>query len=96
MPKPRTPRPFSLHFGDGLIAEEATFEGAHHVPALQLLEFTDGQAAGTVSIRFCYFNKTGQFQRSPLLLDEEGIDGLREALELTPRLRALLQRLVAD
>ena len=96
MPRSRTPRPFSLHFGEGVIAEEATFEGPHHVPAFQLLEFTGGDAAGHSSIRFCYFNKTGQFQRSPLLLDEEGIDEMREALRATPKLRALLRRLVED
>ena len=36
------PRPFSLHWGDGSIVEEATYAGEHHEPSLQLLEFDDG------------------------------------------------------
>jgi hypothetical protein len=33
------------------------------------------------------------FQRSPLMLGEDDIDGLREALAATPRLHNLLKRL---
>lgn len=90
----KVPRPFELHWGKGVIAEEASFADEYHEPAIQLLEFTDGPAAGTLSIRFCYFSHSGHFQRSPLLLDEDSIAPLREALAKTPRLRALLQRLV--
>jgi hypothetical protein len=83
-----------MHWGSGQIAEEASFAAEYHEPTIQLLEYTDGEAAGSVSIRFCYYSIDGRFQRSPLMLGEEEIEGLREALERAPRLRALLQRLV--
>lgn len=90
MSERRVPRPFSLHWGSGQIVEEATVVGRYHEPAFQLLEFDDG----SVHVRFCYFDHAGRFQRSPLMLGEREIKGLRRALEKTPRLRALLRRLV--
>jgi len=93
---PAKPRTFSLHWGGGQIVEEARFEAEHHVPALQLLEFTDGEAAGTVSVRFATYDHRGRFQRYPLIVGEQDIDGLRRALRATPRLRALLKQLVVD
>ena len=60
------PRTFDLHWGSGVIAEEVRVEGEYHVPAIQLLEFTEGEAAGTVSLRFCHYDHRGRFQRSPL------------------------------
>ena len=89
----RVPRPFTMHWGAGQIVEEATFEGEHHVPAIQLMEYSDGEAAGTVSIRFAHFNPRGQFQRSPLMIGEAEIDALRDAVARTPRLQALLLRI---
>jgi hypothetical protein len=79
-----------MHWGSGEIVEEATFEGEHHVPAIQLMEYTDGEAAGSVSIRFAHFNHRGQFQRSPLMISDAEIEALRAAVARTPRLRALL------
>ena len=64
MPEPKVPRPFTMHWGNGMITEEARFSGEHHVPAIQLMEYTDGEAAGSWSIRFCSFNHRGAFQRS--------------------------------
>lgn len=90
----KVPRPFAMHWGTGVIAEEAGVTGEWHEPCLQLLEYTDGEAAGSVSIRFCYYSLDGRFQRSPLMLGEVDLDGLRDALKRTPRLRALLQHLV--
>jgi len=86
-----TPRPFDLHWGRGVIAEEATYSGEHHEPALQLLEFEDG----SLSIRFCYYDHAGRFQRSPLVVSNAEIDGLRQALVNTPRLRGLLKELAS-
>src|SRR5690349_8708983 len=91
----KTPRPFAMHWGSGVIAEEASYVGEWHEPSVQLLEYTDGEAAGSLSIRFCYYSLDGRFQRSPLMLGEDEIDGLRAALQRAPRLRAFLQRLVA-
>jgi hypothetical protein len=88
------PRPFEMHWGAGNIVEEATWTGPHHEPTIQLMEYEDGEAAGSVTLRFCSYNHNGQFQRSPLMVDEEAIAGLREALRKTPRLRKLLKQLV--
>jgi hypothetical protein len=92
----KLPRPFTMHWGSGLITEEARFEGEHHVPAIQLMDYTEGEAAGSWTIRFCSFNHRGAFQRSPLILSEEDIAQMREALKKTPRLREILRLLVAD
>ena len=90
--KSRTiPRPFELHWGSGVIAEEATCAGEHHEPAIQLLDFDEGYS----SIRFCWYDHAGRFQRSPLIVGNAKIAGLRVAVETTPRLRALLKELVS-
>jgi len=44
----RIPRDFNLHWGKGQIVEEASIQGEHHQPSVQLLEFQDG----STSIRF--------------------------------------------
>ena len=87
-------RPFSYRWGIGYVAEQAQVEGQHHVPTLQLLRYTDGEAAGQVSLRFCHYGHNGRFQRSPLLMSPEEIDTMGEAVRQTPALRALLLRLV--
>ena len=83
-------RRFALHWGEGIVAEEARVEGEHHDPALQLLEFDNGDLA----VRFCYFNKRGHFQRSPLIIGENEANQLRDAMHEQPRLRAFLETLV--
>ena len=93
-PPRKLPRPFEMHWGRGEIVEEAAFAGEHHEPAIQLLSYTDGPAAGSYSIRFCSYSHRGQFQRSPLMIGPEELDGLRSALEQTPQLRDLLRQLV--
>ncbi|MGE5595645.1 MAG: hypothetical protein ACM3S1_06360 [Hyphomicrobiales bacterium] len=90
----KVPRPFTMHWGSGQIVEEARVRSEYHVPAVQLMEYTDGPAAGSWSIRFCSFNHRGAFQRSPLILRDEDIEALRAALAETPRLREILRRLV--
>lgn len=92
----RVPRPFTMHWGGGQITEEARFRSTHHVPAIQLMEYSDGEVAGSWSIRFCAFSHRGAFQRSPLMLNEQDIEPMREALKQTPRLREILRRLVED
>lgn len=90
----RLPRPFEMHWGSGEIIEEASCTGEYHEPAIQLMQYTEGEAAGSFSIRFCTYNHAGRFQRSPLMVSAEDLDGLRDALRATPRLRAILKRLV--
>ena len=84
------PRSFSLHWGDGSIVEEATYAGEHHEPSLQLLEFADG----SLSVRFCYYDHAGRFQRSPLIVSKNEVVGLRTALVGAPRLKSLLREMV--
>ena len=78
------------------MAEEARVEGEHHVPTLQLLKYTEGEAAGNVSIRFCHYSHRGGFSRSPLVMSPDEIDMMREALRETPELREFLIRLVGE
>ncbi len=85
-----TPRPFDLHWGRGQIVEEATYSGEHHEPAMQLLQFDEGYEA----VRFCYYDHAGRFQRSPLIVNSSEMDGMRQALGKTPRLREFLRKLV--
>jgi hypothetical protein len=92
----KLPRPFEMHWGSGEIVEEASCEGEWHEPTIQLMAYTDGEAAGSYSIRFCTYNHRGGFQRSPLMVSETDLEGLRTALKETPRLREILRRLVAD
>jgi len=95
MPR-RVPRPFRYDWGGGQIVEEASCESEHHEPALQLLRYEGGDHDGYEAVRFCFYNLRGAFQRHPLMVGPEEIDRLRVALKETPRLRAMLRRLVAD
>jgi hypothetical protein len=93
-PQRKLPRPFEMHWGSGEIVEEATFTGEHHEPTVQLLSYTEGEASGSFSVRFCSYNHRGQFQRSPLMIGPDEIDGLKRALKQTPRLREILRQLI--
>ena len=86
------PRPFAFHWGGGNIVEEASFTGKYTEPSIQLLEY-EGDP-GSFGLRFCYYSHDGRFQRSPMMLDGESLEGLRTALKKTPKLLALLKRLV--
>ena len=87
------PRPFEFHWGGGQIIEEAAFIGRYTEPAIQLLEY-EGYP-GSYGIRFCYYSLEGRFQRSPMMIDgEDSFEGLRAALKETPKLRAMLRKLV--
>jgi hypothetical protein len=87
-------RTFSLHWGSGIIEEEVQIATPYHRPTLQLLKFTEGEAAGTYEIRFCHYDHHGRFQRSPLIIDEKDLPALRDALKAAPTLRRLLAGLV--
>ena len=89
-------RRFNFHWGSGVVAEEARFESEHHNPAIQLLSYDEGEAAGGLAVRFCFFNQRGRFQRSPLMMAEKDLDQMRVALEQTPKLRDLLRRMIGD
>jgi hypothetical protein len=87
----KVPRPFEMHWGKGMITEEAAFSAEYHEPAIQLLEYEDG----SLTLRFCSYNHEGRFQRSPLMLSADDIDAMRTELRKTPKLLALIQRLAA-
>jgi len=88
------PREFNFHWGSGQIVEEAAYAGRYVEPSIQLLEYADHP--GSFGIRFCYYNLEGRFQRSPMMIDgDDSFEGLRDALKETPRLRALLRKLVS-
>ena len=90
-PKARpVPRPFEFHWGGGQIVEEAAIETQYTAPAIQLMEYDDGG----YTVRFCYYTLDGRFQRSPMMLGEDGIAAMRAALRKTPKLRAMLRKLV--
>ena len=89
-------RPFSYSWGSGYVAEEARVRGEHHEPALHLLKYTDGDAAGGISIRFCHYSHDGRFRRSPLLMSPGELDLMRRALKEAPELRDLLRRMVEE
>jgi hypothetical protein len=84
------PRPFTMHWGGGQIVEEASARNEYTETAIQLLEY-DG---GGYSVRFCYYSLDGRFQRSPMMLSKDGIASMRAALKKTPKLRAILRKLV--
>ncbi|HEY7269020.1 MAG TPA: hypothetical protein VH951_04260 [Dehalococcoidia bacterium] len=90
----KLPRPFEMHWGSGQIVEEASHSGEYHESCIQLMRYDNGEAAGGWSIRFCSYSPRGGFQRSPLMVGAEDIDGLRAALQSTPELRSLLKRLI--
>jgi hypothetical protein len=81
---------FSLHWGSGVVEEEVQFETPYHRPTIQLLKFTEGEAAGSYSIRFCHYDHRGGFQRAPLIIEAKDVPALRKALKGAPKLRKLL------
>ncbi len=88
------PREFNFHWGSGQIVEEASYIGTYTEPAIQLLEYDSHP--GSFGIRFCYYSLEGRFQRSPMMIDgDDSFAGLRAALKETPKLRALLKKLVS-
>ena len=84
------PRPVAMHWGQGAVVEEASAIGEYHEPAIQLIRFDDGSR----TVRFCYYSLDGRFQRSPLMLGEGEMEGLRAALADCPHLKTLLRRLI--
>jgi hypothetical protein len=90
-PKVKT---FNLHWGSGIVEEEATITTQYHRPCIQLLKFTDGEAKGQYEVRFCFYDHRGGFQRSPMILDEGEFDAMRKALAGTPKLKKIISKLV--
>ena len=85
---------FSLHWGSGIVEEEAQIQCEYHNPTIQLLRFTEGEAKGALEIRFCHYDHGGRFQRSPLILDAKDVPRFKRALDKTPKLKKLLAQIV--
>ena len=56
---------FSLHWGSGIVEEEAQIQCEYHIPTIQLLKFTEGEAKGTWEIRFCHYKRA--LEKTPKL-----------------------------
>lgn len=85
----KVPRPFELHWGKGVIAEEASTITPFHEPTIQLLRFDDGSQ----SLRFCVYQGSS-FVRMPLIVSEEHLRDLSKQVKKNPQIRKLLKRLV--
>lgn len=94
MGKPRkVPRPFTMPWGGGQVVEEVGVDTEHNELVIQLLRYDEHEGD---SLRFCQYWLDGRFQRQPMMLGEDSIDAMREALKGAPAIRELLKRLVAD
>lgn len=87
------PKTFAFDWGRGIIEEEVQIETPYHRPTIQLLKFTEGDAAGTYEIRFCHYGRRGGFQRSALIVDAREVARLGRALRRAPKLRKILTKL---
>jgi hypothetical protein len=82
-----------MPWGDGEVVDEVGVDTEHNELVVQLLRYDDYPEE---TIRFCQYWLDGRFQRQPMMLSEESIPALRDALKASPRIRELLARLVAD
>ncbi len=96
MPERRIPRAFNLPWGSGLVLEEAAIEGGLHAPSIQLLRYELGQNKGQTAVRFAAYGVEGTLEQRPLIVNEREIASLRAEISRSPRLKALLKRLVED
>ena len=93
MPNHRIPRPFNLLWGSGKIIEEAAIEGGLHAPSIQLMRYEEGEK-GQMAIRFAAYDPDDDLERRPLIINERELRPLRREIDRSPRLKALLRKLV--
>ena len=96
MPERRIPRAFTLPWGSGQVLEEAAIEGGLHAPSLQLLHYELGDRKGQQALRFVAYDEQGHMEQRPLMVNEREISSLRREIDRSPRLKALLKRLVEE
>ncbi|MSP21446.1 MAG: hypothetical protein EXR66_00205 [Dehalococcoidia bacterium] len=94
MSERRVPRAFQLPWGSGLILEEAAIEGGLHQPSLELLKYEKGERKGQLAIRFSAYSPDGELERRPLIVNERELARLKREVDRSPRLKALLRKLV--
>ena len=94
MGKPRkVPRKFSMPWGDGQVVDEVGVDTEHNELVVQLLRYDDFDGN---TLRFCQYWLDGRFQRQPMMIGEDSIPALREALKASPEIRDFLRRLIED
>jgi hypothetical protein len=94
MPQRRVPRAFSLPWGSGQVMEEASIEGGLHAPSIQLLNYERGEKKGQQAIRFAAYSTDGELEHRALIVNTREFAELRREIDRSPRLKALLRRLV--
>lgn len=87
----KVPRPFKMPWGRGEIVEEVSIQAPHWEPTIQLMEYEDGSRA----LRFCYYSE-GRFGRSPLMLGEEDLRRMAEAIGRSTAIRRLMRKMVGN
>ena len=80
-----------MPWGDGQVVDEVGIDTEYNELVIQLLRYDEHDGA---TIRFCQYWLDGRFQRQPMLIREQDIDRMRDALKDAPEIKALLQRLV--
>jgi hypothetical protein len=86
------PRPFDFkNIGKGEIMEEAAVEYEDWAPAIQVLEFENGEKV----LRFCYYVRSGKLAPRALYIDNDDIDNLREEIKKKPQVRKFLESLLS-
>jgi len=96
VPERRIPRPFNLLWGSGKVIEEVAIEGGLHAPSIQLLKYETGEKKGQSAIRFAAYDPDGELERRPLIINERELSRLKREVDRSPRLKALLTKLVSD
>ena len=96
MPNRRIPRPFNLQWGSGKIIEEAAIEGGLHAPSVQIMRYEKGEKKGQMAIRFAAYDPQGELERRPLIINERELRPLKREIDRSPRLKALLRKLVEE
>jgi hypothetical protein len=89
----KLPRKFSMPWGDGQVVDEVGIDTEHNELVIQLLRYDELEGD---TVRFCQYWLDGRFQRQPMMIREEDIARMRDALKDSPEIKALLLRLVAD
>ena len=89
----KVPRPFKYEWGSGQIVEEICWTGEWSEPAIQLMRYEGGEHDGHESIRFCFYNLKGAWQRHPLMLSADDVPHIRAGMKDNPRLKKLLKEM---
>ncbi len=77
-----------MPWGSGQVVEEISIQCPHWEPTIQLMEYEDGSR----SLRFCYYSE-GRFGRGAMMLEEEDLERMAEALGRTEVIKGLLRRM---